>query len=273
MKKISLVAVSLLTGMALNLNAATVATYNGKNVSDKDLTEYFAPMLGGTDFKTLPQAQQRQLAQDYILQQLIIEEAKKQNLQKDPSYSQDLEHAKDGILLNIYQKKILDSIKIRSSQVRDFYDQNKDKYIRPARVQAKHILVATEKEARDIINQLKNLKGKELETKFSEIARTKSIDTGSAAQGGELGWFDQSAMVKPFTDAAFALKNGAITTTPVKTNFGYHIILKENSQSRGQISFNEAKKGIENALKFEEFKKIMSQKGQALFSAAKVEFK
>lgn len=273
MKKISLVAVSLLTSMALNLNAATIATYNGKNVSDTDLAEYFAPMLGGTNFKTLPAQQQKQLAQEYILQQLIIEDAKKQNLEKDPLYSQELEKVKDGILLNIYQKKILDSIKIDSSKVKAFYDQNKDKYVKPARVQARHILVSTEKEAKDIINQLKGLKGKALEDKFSELAKEKSIDTSTATQGGELGWFDQSAAAKPFTDAAFALKNGTITTTPVKTNFGYHVILKENSQAKAQISFSEAKEGIENALKFEEFKNIMTQKGQALFSAAKVEFK
>lgn len=273
MKKISLVAVSLLTSMALNLNAATIATYNGKNVSDKDLAEYFAPMLGGTNFKTLPAQQQKQLAQEYILQQLIIEDAKKQKLEKDPLYFQELEKAKDGILLNIYQKKILDSIKVDSSKVKAFYDQNKDKYVMPARVQARHILVSTEKEARDIINQLKGLRGKALEDKFSELARTKSIDSGTAAQGGELGWFDKLAIEKPFADAAFALKNGTITTTPVKLNNGYDVILKENSQAQRQITFGEARQGIENGFKLEEFKNIMSQKGQALFSAAKVEIK
>ncbi|ELZ6706123.1 peptidylprolyl isomerase PEB4, partial [Campylobacter jejuni] len=69
------------------------------------------------------------------------------------------------------------------------------------------------------------------------------------------------------------LKNGTITTTPVKTNFGYHVILKENSQAKGQIKFDEVKQGIENGLKFEEFKKVINQKGQDLLNSAKVEYK
>ncbi|TKX32813.1 peptidylprolyl isomerase [Campylobacter aviculae] len=273
MKKISLVAAALVFGVALNVNAATIATVNGKSISDTEVNDFFAPMLRGQDFKTLPENQKKVLVQQYIIQDLILQDAKKQNLEKDPLYKKELDRAKENILVNVYQEKILNSIKVDSAKVKAFYDQNKDKYIRPASVQAKHILVSSEKEAKEIINELKNLKGKALDNKFSEIAKAKSIDPGSRNQGGELGWFDQSTMVKPFTDAAFALKNGTITTTPVKTNFGYHIILKENSRAREQIKFNDVKKGIENGLKFEEFKKIINQKGQELLNNAKVEYK
>lgn len=273
MKKISFVAAALIAGVVLNANATTVATVNGKNISDTEVGEFFTPVLNGQNFNTLPENQKKALIQQYIIQELVFEDAKKQNLDKDPLYAKQLERAKDEILVNLYQEKILNTIKIDPAQVRAFYDKNKEQYNQPARVQAKHILVSTEKEAKSIINQLKNLKGKELDAKFSEIARTKSIDTGSAQQGGELGWFDQSVMVKPFTDVAFSLKNGEINKTPVKTNFGYHIILKENSQPKKQLSFNEVKQGIENGLKFEEFREVMNQKGQALFDAAKVEIK
>ncbi|WLR12120.1 peptidylprolyl isomerase PEB4 [Campylobacter jejuni] len=272
-EKFSLVAAALIAGVALNVNAATVATVNGKSISDTEVSEFFAPMLRGQDFKTLPDNQKKALIQQYIMQDLILQDAKKQNLEKDPLYTKELDRAKDAILVNVYQEKILNTIKIDAAKVKAFYDQNKDKYVKPARVQAKHILVATEKEAKDIINELKGSKGKELNAKFSELAKEKSIDPGSKNQGGELGWFDQSTMVKPFTDAAFALKNGTITTTPVKTNFGYHVILKENSQAKGQIKFDEVKQGIENGLKFEEFKKVINQKGQDLLNSAKVEYK
>lgn len=273
MKKFSLVAAALIAGVALNVNAATVATVNGKSISDTEVSEFFVSMLRGQDFKTLPDNQKKALIQQYIMQDLILQDAKKQNLEKDPLYTKELDRAKDAILVNVYQEKILNTIKIDAAKVKAFYDQNKDKYVKPARVQAKHILVATEKEAKDIINELKGLKGKELDAKFSELAKEKSIDPGSKNQGGELGWFDQSTMVKPFTDTAFALKNGTITTTPVKTNFGYHVILKENSQAKGQIKFDEVKQGIENGLKFEEFKKVINQKGQDLLNSAKVEYK
>ncbi|AXP08801.1 peptidylprolyl isomerase [Campylobacter hepaticus] len=273
MKKFSLVAAALIAGVALNINAATVATVNGKNISDAQVGDFFAPVLRGQDFKALPDDQKRALVQQYIMQDLITQDAKKQNLEKDPLYAKELDRAKEAILLNVYQEKILNAIKIDAAKVKAFYEQNKDKYVKPARVQAKHILVASEKEAMDIISQLKGLKGKELEAKFTQLAQEKSIDSGSKNQGGELGWFDQSTMVKPFTDAAFALKNGTISTTPIKTNFGYHVILKENSQAKAQIKFEEVKQGIENALKFEEFKKVMNEKGQELLNNAKVEYK
>lgn len=273
MKKISLVVAALIAGVALNANAATVASVNGKNISDTEVSEFFAPMLRGQDFKTLPDNQKKALIQQYIIQDLILQDAKKQKLEKDPLYTKELDRAKENILINVYQEKILNSIKIDAAKVKAFYEQNKDKYIRPAGIQAKHILVSSEQEAKDIIKELKGLKGKVLNDKFSQIAKEKSIDPGSKNQGGELGWFDQSTMVKPFTDAAFALKNGTITTTPVKTNFGYHVILKENSRAKEQIKFDDVKKGIENGLKFEEFKKVINQKGQDLLNNAKVEYK
>lgn len=273
MKKISLVVAALIAGVALNANAATVASVNGKNISDTEVSEFFAPMLRGQDFKTLPDNQKKALIQQYIIQDLILQDAKKQKLEQDPLYTKELDRAKENILINVYQEKILNSIKIDAAKVKAFYEQNKDKYIRPAGVQAKHILVSSEQEAKDIIKELKGLKGKALNDKFSQIAKEKSIDPGSKNQGGELGWFDQSTMVKPFTDAAFALKNGTITTTPVKTNFGYHVILKENSRAKEQIKFDDVKKGIENGLKFEEFKKVINQKGQDLLNNAKVEYK
>lgn len=273
MKKISLVAASLIAGISFNLNAATVAVLNGKNISDTEVGEFFAPMLRGQNFTNLPQDQKKALIQQYIAQELVLQDAKKQNLEKDSLYAKELEKAKEGILLAVYQEKILNSVKVDELKVKAFYEQNKDKYVQQARVQARHILVSSEKEATSIINELKNLKGEALLKKFSSLAKEKSIDTGSASQGGELGWFDQSTMVKPFTDAAFSLKNGEITKTPIKTNFGYHVILKENSQPKKQISFNEVKQGIENGLKFEEFKKIMAQKTQDLINQAKVEYK
>ncbi|EOA4393776.1 peptidylprolyl isomerase [Campylobacter coli] len=273
MRKVSLIAAALIAGVTLNLNAATIATVNGKNISDTEVSEFFAPMLRGEDFKSLPDHQKKALLQQYIMQDLILQDAKKQNLEKDPLYKKELERAKDSILVNVYQEKILNSIKVDSSKVKAFYEQNKEKYIKPAAVQAKHILVSSEQEAKDIIKELKGLKGKALDDKFSQLAQEKSIDPGSKNQGGELGWFDQSTMVKPFIDAAFALKNGTITTTPVKTNFGYHVILKENSRAKEQIKFDDVKKGIENGLKFEEFKKVINQKGQDLLNNAKVEYK
>lgn len=269
MKKFSLVVATLVAG--ISLNAATVATVNGEKISDTEVSEFYAPMLRGQDFKKLPEAQQKALIQQYIMQDLVLKDAKKQNFEKDPMYIKGLERAKNELLLGLYQNKIMKDIKVDSDKVKAFYEQNKNKYIKPARVKARHILVASEQEAKNIISELKGLKDKELEKKFAEIAKAKSMDTGSAANGGDLGWFDESTMVKPFTDAAFSLKKGEITKTPVKTNFGYHIILKQDARAKEQIAFKDMKQGIENQFKFEEFQKRINLKGQELYKNAKVE--
>ena len=143
----------------------------------------------------------------------------------------------------------------------------------PAQVRAKHILVATEKDANDIIAALKGLKGDERVKKFEELAKSKSTDQGSAAIGGELGWFGQSQMVKPFADAAFALKKGEVTQKPVKSNFGYHVILKEDSKAAGTEGLNEVKPQIEGNLKMEKFRNDIRKRGDELRSKAKVEYK
>lgn len=105
MRKVSLIAAALIAGVTLNLNAATIATVNGKNISDTEVSEFFAPMLRGEDFKSLPDHQKKALLQQYIMQDLILQDAKKQNLEKDPLYKKELERAKDSILVNVYQEK------------------------------------------------------------------------------------------------------------------------------------------------------------------------
>ena len=133
-------------------------------------------------------------------------------------------------------------------------------------------MVKTEDEAKAIINELKNLKGDALAKKFSELASTKSLDN-NGQNGGDLGWFTSSQMVKPFSDAAFALKSGEVTKKPVQTQFGYHVILNDGSEIAGKVPYAEAKPQIENYLKMETFRDQMSAKGKQLRDKAKIEYK
>ena len=91
--------------------------------------------------------------------------------------------------------------------------------------------------------------------------------------GGELGWFDESRMVPAFSKAAFALKNGTITIKPVKSEFGYHIILKEDSKAKTTVAYDKVKKNIEEQLRGEKFRSVMQEKMNELRKGAKVEYK
>lgn len=105
-------------------------------------------------------------------------------------------------------------------------------------VRARHILVATEPEAKAILDEIN--KG----TDFSELARQKSKDPGAAAEGGDLGWFSKEQMVPEFAEAAFKMDKGQVSE-PVKTQFGWHIIKVEDKRSKPVPEFDKVKDQIE----------------------------
>ncbi|KGR82864.1 peptidylprolyl isomerase [Lysinibacillus odysseyi] len=118
---------------------------------------------------------------------------------------------KQNIRFNLLQEKAKAEVKVSDKEVKEYYDQASQE------LHARHILVATQEEAKEIVKELKN--GGD----FAKIAKEKSTDTASAAEGGDLGWFSVGAMVKEFNDAAYALEPKTISE-PVKSDYGYHII-------------------------------------------------
>lgn len=268
MKKFVFTTLSLAT--AISLNAAVLATVNGQNITSEELE-----LISGANLDQIPAEAKKHLIDQVIDRKLIIEEAKKANVQKDPEYAKSLQNLEEQIMADVYMKRIFDEIKVSDADVKKFYDTNKDKlFKRPAQVKAKHILFALEDEkgAKDAIKSLQAFKGKDLEAKFAELAKEKSIDGGSGKQGGELGWFEKSKMVKEFGDAAFGLKKGEISKTPVKSQFGYHVILKEDERTEGAIAYNDVKDEIENSLKLQQFKSKMQNKVQDLKQKAKITY-
>lgn len=138
------------------------------------------------------------------------------------------------------KKKVEEQVNISDDELKKFYDENKDKFKTGDQIRASHILVRTEKEAQDILAQLK------AGANFEELAKKKSIDS-AAAKGGDLGWFSKGAMVPEFEKAVMGMKDGQISGI-VKTKFGYHIIKKTGTRKAGVRSFDEVKEQIKAAL-------------------------
>lgn len=166
----------------------------------------------------------------------------------------------------IMTKEVVNKIKIDEKDVQKYYDEHKKEFLQEAQVKARHILFktprplpknATAEQKKD--NEAKDKLAKEKAEKllaeikknpkvdFAKLAKEKS-EGPSAKKGGELGWFTQKRMVKEFADAAFKLKKGEVSNL-VKTSFGYHIIKVEDKKVAKQLSFDEAKKRIEDRLK------------------------
>ncbi|AQW87949.1 SurA-like chaperone / peptidyl-prolyl cis-trans isomerase [Campylobacter pinnipediorum subsp. caledonicus] len=270
-KKIFFTALSFVA--AMSLSAAVVATVDGENITDDDIQILLSQAMPGVDTSKLNDDLKKKVIDDIVGRKLLLKEAKSSGIEKDPEFKKALDIARENIAGELYFKKIFDTIKVNDAEVKKFYDENKENFNQPASVQARHILVEKEEDAKSIISSLKKLKGDALNKKFEEIAKEKSIDKGSAVRGGELGWFGQSQMVKPFADAVFSMTKGEVSKNPVKSQFGYHIILKEDMKPAGIIPFKDVKEQIEQNVKMQKFQEVIKQKTDTLRSKAKVQYK
>lgn len=183
------------------------------------------------DAQNLP-AQAQQLPPEQLLPLLVNQEvdrkalliaAQKQDLQKNPDVAARMQAAANVQLENAYVQQAV-AAEVTDTAVQAAYNRDYAGKPGPEQVDARHILVSSEAQAQDIINQLN--KGAD----FAKLAEKYSIDPG-AKNGGELGWFSKDEMVPAFADAAFALKKGEYTKTPVHTQFGWHIILNEGERT------------------------------------------
>jgi peptidyl-prolyl cis-trans isomerase C/foldase protein PrsA len=155
---------------------------------------------------------------------------------------------KDEILIQKLQQEVVDGVVITEEEVENYYEENKSKFKRPARVKARHILVTTD----DKTDQEAKAKAKEVLNKLKEGADfatlAKEYSEGpSAENGGDLGYFSKGQMVPAFEQAAFSLQVDEISE-PVKTKFGYHIIKVEDKQEAEIVSLADAKEKIKNLL-------------------------
>ena len=153
---------------------------------------------------------------------LVAELPKAKELGNDPRISAQLELQRVATLFNAFAGDFLANNPVTDQEIFDAY-QEQVAVAPPKEFKARHILVETQGEAQTLIESLKD------DADFAELAKNKSTGP-SASSGGDLGWFTAQAMVKPFSDAVAALEDGSFTTEPVQTQFGWHVILREDSR-------------------------------------------
>ncbi|WP_258171204.1 peptidylprolyl isomerase [Paenibacillus sp. R14(2021)] len=157
--------------------------------------------------------------------------------------SMTLDDLKKQTPMQLRIRKILEpQVKVTDKDIEDYFNQNKAQYDEPEQVKASHILVATKAEAEAVIKQLKD--GGD----FAQIAKEKSTDPGSKDKGGDLGFFGKGAMDPAFEKAAFALKVGEMTTEPVQSQYGYHIIKVTDRKEAKTATLAEKKEEIKEQI-------------------------
>ncbi len=201
-----------------------------------------------------------QLLDTLVSNMLAAQAGKKQKLADDPEVKKRLQWAQDQIIEEVYLRRYI-TASITDDKIKTRYDQYVKEQKPQDQVNAKHILVKTEDEAKAVIDDLK--KGGD----FAAIAKDKSNDPGTKATGGDLGWFTKDEMVPEFADAAFKLQKGQYTETPVKTQFGYHVILLVDRRTAPPPTVEEARPQVVQLLQRE----LLDQKVKELRTSAKVE--
>jgi peptidyl-prolyl cis-trans isomerase C len=198
-----------------------------------------------------------QLLEELIQRELLLQDAQKKHLDQAADVKERMKMAERSLLSQADLQDYLKANPISDADVKAEYDKQVTK-MSGTEYKARHILVKTEDEAKKLIAEL----GKG--AKFEDLAKKHSIDP-SNMQGGDLGWFVEGQMVEPFSKAVVSLEKGKYTQTPVQTQFGWHVILREDSRPQVPPPFEAIKDQLRPS--------IQQQKVQAMLEGLRKQAK
>jgi foldase protein PrsA len=266
LKKIIIPAVIILAALVVWLgytyrSQAVVATVNGENITKADFYNALEKVSGqetldrliaeslirqvGQKENLLPKPEAVQEEVDKIKAQFPSEDAFQEALGQAKITLDDLK--KDTETNLIYVELASKDVKINEEEIKQYFEENKPSLSQPEQVKARHILVKTEKEARDILVELKN------GADFTRLAKEKSLDMANKDEGGELGYFPRGVMALEFEEVAFGLPVGQLSE-PVKTSHGYHIVEVQDKKAAKDATLADVKDKIIENLKMKKLK-------------------
>jgi len=238
--------------------AKPVAVVNGTPIT-RDVWDLFIKVShNGKKSEDLTTEERNKALDDLISMYVGAEEATKQKLDAGEPAAR-IELSRNSMLAELLYKKMTEGKEPTEAELKAMYDERvaempKNEY------HARHILVEDEAKAKDLIAQLD--KG----ASFEKLAKENSKD-GSASEGGDLGWFMTAQMVKPFSDAVQQLEIGKYTATPVKSDFGWHVIRLEGTRPTTPPPYDTVKAQLAPMVNQKKFEKHL----QELVKTAKVE--
>ncbi len=237
--------------------ADAVAVVNGQYIAKSTLETLEKEIAERSHGQTFPK---EKLIEELVQRELLVQDAAQKQLDKSPEFVAQLDAARKALLTQADLQNFIKANPVTDAEVKAEYD-SKVAAEKGTEYKARHILVKTEAEAKKLIAELD--KGAD----FAKLANKNSLDAKESQNGGDLGWFSAAQMVAPFSEAVAALEKGKYTKEPVKTQFGYHVILKEDSRPVTPPPLEAVK---EQLLPFLQRKKVQSMI-ETLRNQAKVE--
>ena len=237
--------------------AKSIAVVNGKSIPANRADALVAAQVaqGQPDSEDLRKAVREEL----VSREILVQEAAKTGIDKKPDVQAQMELARQGVLIGAYLNEFVRSHPVTEDALKKEYEGIRGA-LGDKEYKARHILVEKEDDAKAIIERLK--KGE----KFEELAK-QSNDPGSKERGGELGWATPGSYVKPFAMALTQLEKGKYTQAPVKSDFGWHVIMLDDTRDLKAPGLDEVKPQITQRLQ----QKMVEQQIMDLRAKAKVE--
>lgn len=210
-----------------------LATFSGQTITLEEFNQLWEEVP--EDYKL--QLDKSMVLDQMISEKLLIQEAKNMGLEEDNDVLEQIKKITEQILVQgLIEREILDKINVNDVEVLVYYEQNKDSFTEKEQFHLYNILLETEEEAQDVLEQLKA--GKD----FSEIAIEKSTGP-SAAQGGDLGYLSRGSIIPEIEDVVFALELGKLSEI-IKTDFGFHILKITEKKPETVKALEEVKEDI-----------------------------
>jgi len=247
--------------LPLAVMAQNVATVNGKPVPQSRVDALIKTATHGQQ-QDVPPELKAQAKDQVVMREIFAQEAEKQGIPNTADYKNQLDLVRQTVLINTLFQNFIKTHPVSDTDAKAEYDKIKAEQS-GLEYHARHILVDSEDEAKKLIAQIK------AGSKFEDVAKKSSKDTGSAENGGDLDWAKPTAYVPEFSAALQALKKGQMTDAPVKTQFGYHIIRLEDTRAAQFPNFEEVKDKIKQQM--EQVK--LQEYQEKLRKAAKTDYK
>lgn len=231
-------------------DTAVVATVDGKNITLGDVRALAKdiPQLSDLPFEMI----YPQILNNMINTQVMLTGATKSGIEKNPDVVKALKLAREQILSQAYLSKQLEA-EMTDEALQDLYKNEMRNFERQEEISARHILVGSKKEADDVIVQLK------AGVDFAMLANQKSMDKDN--KGGQLGYFTKNMMIPEFGNAVFAMKKGELSA-PIKTPFGWHVVLVEDRRLAAPPAFEDVKDQLKQLYAERNVKRVIDQEWQ-----------
>lgn len=228
-----------------------VAKVDGKEITRVDVYNFI--QLMPEQIQQLPATAVYPMALEQVINtRLIQNKAESANMEATPEFKREVEMAEQQIARNLYVQKIV-SERISDAELKKEYNALVAQAPDVEERKASHILVDSKEKAEALIKQVSE------GGNFNELAKKESKDPTASQNAGELGWFTKDAMVPEFAKAAYAMKKGDISSAPVKTSFGWHVIKLEDVRQQPKMTFEQIKPALEMQKRREVLEKLVNE--------------